>query len=163
VRPQLKSHLERGGGEFALTGVLAAVVPVFIMMAKCANAGVPWALTDDDFSNAFNAVSQRALFEATQRLAPVAPELAASMLRAQAQLPPEEEATHAWREALERLMAGPRPGAWGGRRGEASSAYADDTHSGGWVVSCIIKSLRRVARAREKASLSANPAKCRVL
>ena len=61
-------------------------------------------------------------------------------------------------------MAMPRPSAgWGGPRGEASSAYADDTHSGGWLVACVIKSLRRIAMARERASLTADPLKCKVL
>ena len=246
VRPALRVLLERGH-QYALTGVLPAVVRPFTMAAKCAAAGVPWAITDDDFSNAFNAVSQRALFEATQRIATVAPELAACMLRAQCMIrgegsaemvmrgryppnhpapfvveryargggqgcpdmpaafaevislinleaeaemcdvgwdmsvedacavlwplvraqagrPPSEAAPDAWREALTRLMAAPRPDArWGGPRGEASSAYADDTHSGGWVVASIIKSLRRVAKARVLASLAADPLKCKVL
>jgi hypothetical protein len=61
-------------------------------------------------------------------------------------------------------MALPRPDPrWGGPRGEASSAYADDTHSGGWAISCLVKSLRRIALARERASLRADPAKCKVL
>ena len=81
ARPALKKLLE-ADGQYALTGVLPAVVPVFTMMSKCAAAGVPWALTDDDFANAFNAVSQRALFDSVRRVAPVAPELAACMLRA---------------------------------------------------------------------------------
>jgi len=56
----------------------------------------------------------------------------------------------------------PDPG-WGGVRGEASSAYADDTHSGGWAIACIVKSLRRIAVARERATLHADPLKCKVL
>ena len=59
-------------------------------------------------------------------------------------------------------MERPDPG-WGGPRGEVSSAYADDTHSGGWAISCIIKSLRRIAQARDHASLQADPLKCKVL
>ena len=246
VRPELRKLLERGN-QYGLTGVLPAVVRPLKMLAKCAAAGVPWALTDDDFSNAFNAVSQRALFEAVQRIAAVAPELAACMLRAhcsvrdpgsvemvmrgryppghaepfvverfargggqgcpdmpaafaeviartnidaeammgdvtsgmsadaacailwplirrQARLPATDAAPDAWRAALDRLMAQTRPDAlWGGPRGEASSAYADDTHSGGWAVACVIKSLRRIALARDRATLHANPAKCKVL
>ena len=81
VRPQLRHLLERGQ-QFGLTGVLPAVVRPLKMLTKCAAAGVPCALTDDDFSNAFNAVSQRALFDAVRRIADVAPELAACMLRA---------------------------------------------------------------------------------
>jgi len=50
VRNPLRRLLERGD-QYRLTGV----VRPFTMMAKCAAAGVPWALTDDDFSNAFNA------------------------------------------------------------------------------------------------------------
>ena len=212
------------------------------MLTKCAAAGVPWALTDDDFSNAFNAVSQRALFEAVKRIALAAPELGACMLRAQcmirdpgfaemvmrgryrpgqepltverfargggqgcpdmpaafaeviamtdveaeatmgdvftddahavlwplvrrqAGLSPSDEAPSAWRAALDRLMALPRPDpSWGGQRGEASSAYADDTHSGGWAVACLVKSLRRIALARDRATLHADPLKCKVL
>ena len=76
ARPALKTTLERGA-QYALTGVLPAVTPVFLMLTKCAAAGVPWALTDDDFENAFNAVSQRALLRSVQRISPVAPELAA--------------------------------------------------------------------------------------
>jgi hypothetical protein len=72
--------------------------------------------------------------------------------------PPDE-----WRGAVSRLCEQPRPGAWGGARGEATSMYADDTHSGGWAISCILKSLRRVAAAREHAGLSANQRKCKVL
>ena len=217
------------------------------MLATCAAAGVPWALTDDDFSNAFNAVSQRALLGAVQRVAAVAPELAVCMLRAQcmlrgdgstemvmrghypqghpgpfivdrfargggqgcpdmpaafaevvarinadaeagmgdvrsdmsaddaqdvlwplirqqAEMDPSERAPAAWRDALQRLMSLPRPDpGWGGPRGEASSASADDTHSGGWAVACIAKSLRRIARARDMATLQADPMKCKVL
>ena len=81
-RMQLRKLLERGQ-QYGLTGVLPAVVEPLKMLTKCAAAGVPWALTDDDFSNAFNAVSQRALFDAVQRIADVAPELAACMLRGQ--------------------------------------------------------------------------------
>ena len=246
ARPDLRRLLERGD-QFALTGVLPAVVQPFKMMAKCARAGVPWAFTDDDFSNAFNAVSQRALFGAAQRIATVAPELAAVILRAQcmirggrvrgdgaagavpagcpepyvverfargggqgcpdmpaafaavvaelnahaeaamgdvscdmsaaaavavlwplvrdqAQLPPTESAPMEWAAAVDQLMAQPRPSMrWGGARGEASSAYADDTHSGGWAVACLVKSLRRVAAARTCAALHADPLKCKVL
>ena len=82
VRPNLRKLLERGH-QYGLTGVLPAVIRPLKMLTKCAAEGVPWALTDDDFSNAFNAVSQRALFDAVQRIATVAPELAAVMLRAQ--------------------------------------------------------------------------------
>ena len=78
TRPQLKR-----GHQYGLTGVLPAVIRPLKMLTKCAAAGVPWALTDDDFSNAFNAVSQRALFEAVKRIALAAPELGACMLRAQ--------------------------------------------------------------------------------
>ena len=61
-------------------------------------------------------------------------------------------------------MALSRPDAGcGGRCGEMSSAYADDTHSGGWAVACIIKSLRRIGAAREHAALSADPVKCKLL
>ena len=245
-RTQLRKLLERGQ-QYGLTGVLPAVVEPLKMLTKCAAAGVPWALTDDDFSNAFNAVSQRALFDAVQRIADVAPELAACMLRGQcmirgsgyvemtmrgryppgqyhrhvperyargggqgcpdmpaafaeviakvnldaeaamrdvsgdmtaeaacavlwplirqqAGLSPAEEAPGEWRAALGRLMAMKRPDpGWGGPRGEVSSAYADDTHSGGWAIACIIKSLRRIAQAREHASLQADPLKCKVL
>jgi hypothetical protein len=223
------------------------VIRPFTMMAKCAKENIPWALTDDDFSNAFNAVSQRALLDSAQRIASVAPELGACMLRAQcmirgsgsaemvlrgryppgtteplvaerfargggqgcpdmpaafaevvamieadaeaamgdvtghmsvdeahetlwplvrdqAGLPASEAAPPLWRAALARLMACNRPtAAWCGPRGEASSAYADDTHSGGWAVACIVKSLRRIAAARARASLAADPLKCRLL
>ena len=48
-------------------------------------------------------------------------------------------------------MDGRRPDSgWGGQRGEASSAYADDTHSGGWALAGLVKSLRRVTVARER-------------
>ena len=246
ARPALKTLLERGA-QYALTGVLPAVTPVFLMLAKCAAAGVPWTLTDDDFENAFNTVSQRALLESVKRISPAAPELAACMLRAQciirdpgsaelvlrgryppgqreplvveryargggqgcpdmpaafagviamineeaeaqmgdvrrdmsadeaaavlwplvrdqAGLDPSAPAPDAWREALARLMAGNRPDAgWGGPRGETSSAYADDAHSGGWAVACVIKSLRRIAVARNRATLRADPLKCKIL
>ena len=202
------------------------------MLAKSAAAGVAWALTDDDFSNAFNAISQRGLFEAARRVAPHAPELAACMLRAQCIIrgtgsadmvmrgrhhsgqpdplvaeryardggygcrdmpaafaevvawintqaetamgdvragmsaddasdvlwplirrhacrPDTEDAPSEWRGALDRLMALARPDAGcGGRSGEMSSAYADDTHSGGWAVACVMKSLRRIGAER---------------
>ena len=86
------------------------------------------------------------------------------LVRRQAGLPDTEDAPSAWRAALERLMDKPRPEpSWGGPRGEASSAYADDTHSGGWAVACVIKSLRRIALAGERATLHADPLKCKVL
>ena len=76
------------------------------------------------------------------------------VVRRQAGLPDTEDAPSAWRAALERLMDKPRPEpSWGG---EASSAYADDTHSGGWAVACVIKSLRRIALAGERATLHAD-------
>ena len=85
-------------------------------------------------------------------------------VRRRAGLPDTEDAPSAWRAALERLMDKPRPEpSWGGPRGEASSAYADDTHSGGWAVACVIKSLRRIALAGERATLHADPLKCKVL
>jgi len=37
------------------------------------------------------------------------------------------------------------------------------TRSGGWAVACVIKSLRRIALARERATLHADPLKCKVL
>ena len=81
VRNPLRRLLERGD-QYGLTCVVPAVVRPFTMMAKCAAAGVPWALTDDDYSNAFNAISQRGRFEAARRIAPHAPEPVACMLRA---------------------------------------------------------------------------------
>ena len=86
------------------------------------------------------------------------------VVRRQAELPDTEDAPSAWRAALECLMDKPRPEpSWGGARREASSAYADDTHSGGWAVACVIKSLRRIALAGERATLHADPLKCKVL
>ena len=245
VCPKLRKLLERSH-QYALTGVLPAVIRPFIAVGKCAAEGVPWALTDDDFSNAFNAVSQRALFGAVQRIGTVAPELAATMLRTQcmirdigwvemvlrgrycpdakrrvierfargggqgcpdmpaafaevvamieaeaeasmgdvhvgmsaedacrvlwplvrrqARLPDGAAPPAEWLAALHRLMGRRRPSPdWSGPHGEASSAYADDTHSGGWAISCIVKSLRRVACAEERATLVADPLKCKVL
>ena len=74
------------------------------------------------------------------------------LIRRQACLPDTEDAPSEWRGALDRLMALARP--CGGRCGEMSSAYADDTHSGGWAVACIIKSLRRIGAAREHVALA---------
>ena len=86
------------------------------------------------------------------------------LVRRQAGLSPSDEAPSAWRAALDRLMALPRPDpSWGAQRGEASSAYVDDTHSGGWAVACLVNSLRRIALARDRATLHADPLKCKVL
>ena len=85
-------------------------------------------------------------------------------------LPAEAEPPLAWQAALAHLMGMPRPDeSWDGPRGqrgrhrEASSAYADDTHSGGWAFACLVKSLRRIAVARTRASLHADALKCKVL
>ena len=72
ARQPLRTLLERNR-QYALTGVLPAIKPVFTMMAKCAATGVPWVLTDDDFANAFNAVAQHALLNSVRRIAPAAP------------------------------------------------------------------------------------------
>ena len=47
--------------------------------------------------------------------------------------------------------------------GELSAAYADDAHSAGWVPKALYKTFIRIAVATEKASLTANDAKCKVL
>ncbi len=240
ARDRLRTEMEKGR-QYGLTGVAQALLPPLVMAAKCARARVPFAFTDDDFENAFNAVEQGAQASAIRRLARVAPEFAACALRDQcvargdvdmvlrgpreagaANLyvykrargcpqgspasPPtfgsimcelEREAETAmaglhanvdastamdllwgamrevegslaatppaaWEAAARRILEQPRPGAWGGQRGEASSAYLDDAHSGGWVVACVAKSLHRLAAAR-RMGLLPNRAKCKVM
>ena len=104
VRPELRKLLERGN-QYGLTGVLPAVVRPLKMLAKCAAAGVPWALTDDDFSNAFNAVSHRTLFDAMYRISAAAPELAACMLRGQCMIRADDRGSG----AAEMVMRGRYP------------------------------------------------------
>ncbi len=237
----LRKEMERSR-QFGLTGVTQALLPPVVMAAKCAAAGVPFVITDDDFENAFNAVEQVAQARALHRVARSAPEFAACALRDQCitrgacdmvlrglrnpgevplcvykhargcpqgspASPPtfggvmcavedeaeaavrglrsdaseseaeaylwgamrlaepllEEEPMEAWSDAVRRILRAPRPGPWGGVRGEASTAYLDDAHSGGWAIACIAKSLQRVAAARRSAGLRPNRAKCKVM
>ena len=104
VRPQLRHLLERGH-QYGLTCVLPAIIRPLKMLTKCAAVGVPWALTDDDFSNAFNAVSQRALFDAVCRISAAAPELAACMLRGQCMIRADDRGSG----AAEMVMRGRYP------------------------------------------------------
>jgi hypothetical protein len=192
--------------QYGLTGVTEAILPPFIMAAKCAAAGVPWVWSDEDVTNAFNSASQSSLARSVKQLGRTNPEWAACAIRDQCMTrgawdmplrgqreqgsepltvdkssrgcpqgspasPPafagvmceaEEEAeglmdaisanmpaseaadalwaamrafqptiderpSAAWVVAVRRVLDMPRPGAWGGVRGEASSAYLDDT------------------------------------
>ena len=82
ARPELRKDLE-AGGQYCLSSVMACITPLFTEVVRCGNEGVPWALTNVDQSNAFGAVSQRALSEAAVALSTVDPELAAMCLRSQ--------------------------------------------------------------------------------
>ena len=79
-KERLRARLE-ARSQFALTGVVPAVLAVLVMAAKCARAEVPWVITEDDYTNAFGDASQKALAAATLRLAQSAPEVAACSLR----------------------------------------------------------------------------------
>jgi len=49
----------KAGRQYGLTGVAAARLPPLTMEAKCSRSSVLWVFMDDDFTNAFNATSQR--------------------------------------------------------------------------------------------------------
>ena len=143
AEPFVVHRFARGGGQGCpdMQAAFAGVIAMTDLEAEAAMGDVRWSMS---------------AAEACTVLWP--------LVRRQAGLPDTEDAPSAWRAALDRLMDKPRPEpSWGGPRGEASSAYADDTHSGGWAVACVIKSLRRIALARERATLHADPLKCKVL
>jgi len=79
-KQELRGVLEKAG-QYALSGVLPALQEPLAAVAECSAAGVPWAWVKQDWSNAFNSVTQRALADGIRRLADVAPELAATALR----------------------------------------------------------------------------------
>ncbi len=97
-KKELRGVLEKAG-QYALSGVLPALQEPLAAVAECSATGVPWGWVKQDWSNAFNSVTQRALGDGVRRLADVAPELAATALRTYA-LP---------RGPLERVVHGRYP------------------------------------------------------
>ena len=82
ARSRLRSVME-AGRQFGPMGVTEALLPPLVMAARCSAASVPFAFTDDDFENAFNAVGQAAQARSVLRVASSAPEYAACALRDQ--------------------------------------------------------------------------------
>ena len=76
LRKALEAH-----GQYAMSGVVRALEEPLVAVAECAAAGVPWAWVRQDWRNAFNATTQRAMADGVRRMAEAAPELAATSLR----------------------------------------------------------------------------------